>query len=152
VRPDDEDVGGDPPCWAHLFEEPEDAAGSSPVVADLGALEAAVTGGPGGADGPGGAVWSLPHGGDLDANLVRLPAGGSIGEHVNELLDVLLVVRSGSGELIVDGRRHPLRPDTVVLLPHGTRRALSAGPDGLGYLSVHRRRPAMTPRPARPAS
>lgn len=36
-----------------------------------------------------------------------------------------------------------VEPGAVVWLPHGTRRALFAGPSGLAYLTVHRRRPGL---------
>jgi|GEM_PF-1207871 len=43
-----------------------------------------------------------------------------------------------------------LAPGAAVWLPRGSRRSLSAGPDGLAYLTVHQRRPglAVGPRPA----
>jgi regulator of cell morphogenesis and NO signaling len=135
------DEGGDPPCWAHLFEEPDAGADDGRpyvVVADLGAT---------GRDGrpeADGAVWSLPHGGDHDANLVRLSPGGAIAPHTNDLLDVLLVVRSGDGAIVVDGIRHGLRPDVVLLVPRGAHREIAAGSDGLTYLSIHRSRPPLT--------
>ena len=83
------DLGGDPPCWAHLVEELSESGGAPDPgwFADLGAVS-----------GSGGAVWSLPHGGDLNANLVRLDASGRIGEHINDDVDVLLFVQSGGGE------------------------------------------------------
>ena len=90
--------------------------------------------------GIGGVVWKLPHGGDLDGNLVRLAPGRSIEEHRNDEVDVLLVVRSGDGELVVDGAAHPLSPTTIAVVPRGTLRTITAGRDGIAYLSVHRRR------------
>ena len=67
---------------------------SGAVVVDLDQVAAA---------GTVGAAWSLPHGGDLDANVVRLDAAGGIGEHVNNEVDVLVVVVSGQGSVSVDG-------------------------------------------------
>jgi quercetin dioxygenase-like cupin family protein len=119
----DHEQGGDPACWLHEFEERQ------AVIADLAGI-----------DEDGGVVWSLPHDGDLDANLVRLGPEAEIAEHVNDELDVLLVVSAGGGELIVDSVAHVLNESTVALLPAGTRRAIRAGADGLAYLSVHRRR------------
>lgn len=92
------------------------------------------------AHGIGGVVWKLPHEGDLDGNLVRLAAGRSIDAHVNDEVDVLLVVRTGGGELTVDGERHPLDTTTVALVPRGTSRSITAGPEGIAYLSIHRHR------------
>ena len=91
----------------------------------------------------GGAVWSLPHGGDLDANLVRLAPSACIPEHVTRDVDVLVVVRSGGGELVVDETSHALTETTVALVPRDSSRSIRAGDGGLDYLSIHRRREAM---------
>ncbi len=90
--------------------------------------------------GSGGAVWSLPHGGDLDANLVRLDPESGIESHVNDDVDVLIVVQAGRGELTVDEQTRRLEVDHVALVPRGARRSISAGRGGLSYLSIHRRR------------
>ena len=128
----DHELGGDPACWAHLFDDdPEEMTGA---VVDLSSVE-----------GAGGAVWSLPHGGDLDANFVRLEPGGAIGEHVGDV-DVLIVVREGDGELTVDGIVRMLTGSSLVLIPKGSARSLRAGERGIGYLSVHRGREPMTIR------
>lgn len=128
TRPHDE--GGDPPCWAHLVDGEERADDIGPVVVDLGAA----------ASGAGGAVWSLPHGGDLDANLVRLAPGDEIARHVNTDVDVLVFVQSGTGELTIDDDLHPLHGDVLALVPRDAHRSIAAGPRGLTYLSIHRRR------------
>lgn len=104
----------------------------APQAADLAEI-AALQGGPG-------VRWHLPPDGDLNANLVSFPAGGGVAEHRNEALDVLVVGIAGSGEVVVDGRAHPLRPACAVLVPRGALRATRAGPGGLSYLTVHRRR------------
>ena len=123
--------GGDPACWAHLLDDGEiDLAGVEAVVTDLGNTSTDA----------GGVVWSLPHGGDLDANLVRLRPGSEISEHVNDEVDVLVFVQSGGGELTIDGETHPLRGDVLALVPRGATRQVSAGVFGITYLSIHRRR------------
>lgn len=127
------DVGGEFACWAHLLEggdHDEPANARRGVIADLG--DVTVRGN--------GAVWSLPHGGDLDANLVRLEPGRSIGEHVNDEVDVLVFVQSGSGDLRLGDTRVDLASDHLVLIPRGVVRAIAAGQAGITYLSVHRRR------------
>lgn len=98
--------------------------------------------------GPAGVVWSLPHGGDLDANLVHLDPGGIIPSHVNHEVDVIISVVSGRGHLITSGSgpeggadtSHPLHSDVLAVIPKGTRREIRADQRGLTYLSVHRRR------------
>ncbi|MEU1471561.1 hypothetical protein ABZ434_25490 [Streptomyces sp. NPDC005761] len=93
-----------------------------------------------------GALWQLDkQGRELDANLVRLPAGAEVGEHQEDVLDVLLVVLEGDGRLTPGDGGEPLAltPTTVTWLPRTSRRSLTAGPDGLAYLTVHRRRPGL---------
>jgi mannose-6-phosphate isomerase-like protein (cupin superfamily) len=102
-----------------------------PVIVDLDRVDRS-----GGA----GAVWSLPHGGDLDANLVRLGPGEAIGAHVNSEVDVLVVVVGGSGTVDIDGAIDDLRPSVVVLVPKGASRSITAGDGELVYLSAHRAR------------
>jgi quercetin dioxygenase-like cupin family protein len=88
-----------------------------------------------------GAVWSLPHDGDLDANLVKLGAGAGIGAHRNDEVDVLLVGVAGEGVVTVDGAEHPLRVNTLLLVRKGTQRGIAAATGAeLVYLSVHRAR------------
>lgn len=93
-----------------------------------------------------GAVWKLAESDrQLDANLVHLPAGRRVDAHAEAALDVLLVVVSGGGELESgEGEKLELAEGRVLWLPHGSRRSLSAGEDGLLYLTVHRRRPGMS--------
>ncbi|MFF9350923.1 hypothetical protein [Streptomyces sp. NPDC014734] len=96
-----------------------------------------------------GALWQLAESGrELDANLVRLPPGAEVGEHQEDVLDVLLVVVAGGGRAVSGGEALGLTPTTVLWLPRTSRRALAAGPDGLTYLTVHRRRPGLTIKPA----
>ncbi|WP_411079774.1 hypothetical protein [Streptomyces sp. cmx-18-6] len=91
-----------------------------------------------------GALWHLAEPGrELDANVVRLPAGAEVGEHQEDVLDVLLIVLDGGGRLRTGPGGLSLTPTTVVWLPRTSRRALAAGPDGLTYLTVHRRRPGL---------
>ncbi|MEV6684759.1 hypothetical protein AB0N28_05390 [Streptomyces sp. NPDC051130] len=91
-----------------------------------------------------GALWRLTEAGRvLDANLIRLPPGQAIAEHREPALDVLLVVVEGGGRLDTEDGPHPLRPHTAALLSRNTRRSLTAGPDGIAYLTVHPRRPGL---------
>ena len=65
-----------------------------------------------------GAVWKLqmqPR--DLDANIIRLPAGAGIEPHAGPDLDVLLVVLDGSGQLGTELGPVELRAGALVWLP-----------------------------------
>nr|WP_255306369.1 AraC family ligand binding domain-containing protein [Streptomyces sp. Wb2n-11] len=101
----------------------------------------------------GGVLWRLSGSGrQLDANVIRLAPRARVAPHVEPDLDVLVYVAQGAGLLECDGERHELAPGAVAWLPHGAQRAVSAGPDGLAYLTVHRRRPGLTIRNAPPVS
>lgn len=127
------DEGGDPPCWVHLFDDEQACAAEADrvVVVDVGATDTR---------GRSGVVWSLPHGGDLDANLVHLDPGGAIGAHVNDDVDVLVSVIAGRGHLVVDGTSFELHGDVLAVVPKGSRREVRAGGEGITYLSIHRLR------------
>jgi quercetin dioxygenase-like cupin family protein len=89
-----------------------------------------------------GAVWSLPRGADLNANLVHLAPGGAIGAHVEREVDVVLVGVAGAGSVVLDGEDHALRAGTLIAIAKGSSRAISAAADDeLLYLSVHRAMP-----------
>ena len=92
------------------------------------------------AHGRAGVVWTLEVSGELNANLVRFEAGGGVGEHVNDEVDVLIVGVSGSGSVRVDGEEHPVSNGVMVFVQRGARRSTRAASEGFAYLSVHRRR------------
>lgn len=88
-----------------------------------------------------GAVWKLEDADrDLDSNLIHLPAGEAIGDFDGPDLDSLVVVLSGSGTLRTAEGEIALEPGQIVWLPKHSRRGYQAGPNGLGYLTVHQRR------------
>ncbi len=86
-----------------------------------------------------GVIWTLEHSGDLNANLVRFEAGGGVGEHVNDEVDVIIVGISGSGFVEVDGEEHPVSNGTMTFVPKGARRSTRSATGGFAYLIVHRR-------------
>ncbi|WP_439946996.1 cupin domain-containing protein [Streptomyces sp. BBFR109] len=99
---------------------------------------------------PGGVLWKLAEAGrQLDANLVRLAPGGRVAPHAEPELDVLVFVVAGDGVLGAGTADEPLplAEGATVWLPHGSTRSITAGPDGLSYLTVHRRRPGLWIRP-----
>jgi quercetin dioxygenase-like cupin family protein len=75
---------------------------------------------------------------------VRFDAGGGVGEHVNEELDVVFVGVAGSGFVRVEEEEHALSAGTLVFAPRGARRSTLASTDGFAYLTVHRRRGPLT--------
>ena len=77
---------------------------------------------------------------DLNLTVLVWPPGEGPPEHVNDELDVVIVVVQGSGSVCLDGVHRDVRPGHAVVIPRGVTRSLSAGPDGLRYLSLHRRR------------
>jgi uncharacterized protein (DUF2249 family)/quercetin dioxygenase-like cupin family protein len=107
------------------------------VLCDLASLPAA--------DDAAGAVWKLELAQrQLDANVVRLRPHSRVELHTGPDLDVLMHVLAGSGELTTAIGVEPLAAGAVIWLPRRSQRAISAGTDGLSYLTVHPRRPALT--------
>lgn len=88
--------------------------------------------------GPSGALWSHVSE-QLNVNLVKLDAGDSMGEHVNNEVDVLLVVNSGRGSVTIGGVVHDVGADSVVVVPIGVSRMIVAD-ERLVYFSIHTRR------------
>lgn len=119
-------------------DRPEEGDRAARVLYDMGPLVA-----DNGAAAPG-VVWRLAEAGrQLDANVVNLPAGKRIDTHTEPDLDVLVVVVAGSGTLTAEDGPLPLTPGALVWLPRGSTRSLTAGADGLSYLTTHGRRPGM---------
>jgi quercetin dioxygenase-like cupin family protein len=77
---------------------------------------------------------------DLNLTLLAWPEGEGVVEHVNSEFDVVVVVVGGAGEIVLDGIHHEIHSGQAIVIQRGTRRGLTAGPDGIRYLSVHRRR------------
>ena len=91
-----------------------------------------------------GPAWAIDEADrQLDANLIRLPAGERIDSHLGAEVDVLIHVVSGDGTITTDDGEQHLRTGDVAFLPRRSRRAFDAGSEGLEYLTVHRRRQAL---------
>ncbi|HLM63399.1 MAG TPA: hypothetical protein VK306_03800 [Acidimicrobiales bacterium] len=102
-----------------------------------------------GAEGDG-VLWFLEPPGELNVSLVHLDAGHAIGDHVNDAVDVVMVVLAGEGWLSIGGRSTALTTHVVAHVPRGARRNVrAAGAEGLDYLSIHRRRGPLEIRPGR---
>lgn len=128
-----------------MSEADPDPAVSAPaarVLCDTGA----VLGAPDVRDG---VLWKIAEDHrQLDANLVRLAPKAHVAGHAEPDLDVLLYVVEGSGTLETPQGGQPLTAGSLAWLTHGSTRSLHAGPCGMAYLTVHRRRPGMQIRPA----
>jgi quercetin dioxygenase-like cupin family protein/hemerythrin-like domain-containing protein len=77
---------------------------------------------------------------DLNATLLAWAAGAGPPEHVNGERDVLVLVLAGSAVVTIDDTRHEMHAGDVVIVKKGLSRRITAGADGVRYLSVHRRR------------
>jgi quercetin dioxygenase-like cupin family protein len=93
--------------------------------------------------GQGGPVWGAASE-ELNATLLAWPPGAGPAEHVNTERDAAIVVVEGTLELEVDGVRTTLQAGEAAIVAKGARRRLTAGPDGVRYASVHRRRGGLT--------
>jgi quercetin dioxygenase-like cupin family protein len=106
---------------------PRDRIAEPPVLVDLAS------------HGGSGTLWGVAtH--DLNATLLTQEAGAATQEHVNDELDVLLVILAGSATVVVDGEALDARAGHLAIIPKGRSRRLVSGPEGVRYLSVHRRR------------
>ena len=85
---------------------------------------------------------------DLNATLLVWDAGEGPPEHVNAACDVLLLVLAGSAVVTVDGDSHAVHTGDVVIVEKGCSRRIAAGPQGVRYLTVHRRRGPLQVAPA----
>jgi hemerythrin-like domain-containing protein len=77
---------------------------------------------------------------DLNATLLVWNAGEGPPEHVNAELDVLMLVLAGSAIVTINGEPSAMQAGDAIVLRKGYSRRIEAGPDGVRYLSVHRRR------------
>jgi len=115
---------------------PAHVAGLASVVARLSADP--------GREGANGVHWTLEDVADLNANLVHLGSGSTIASHRNDEVDVVALVLAGHGVVVVDGTAHPVGPLDLVTWRRGAERSIEASPEGLTYLTVHRRRAGLT--------
>jgi quercetin dioxygenase-like cupin family protein len=77
---------------------------------------------------------------DLNATLLSWPAGHGPPEHVNSERDVILIVLEGEATVTLNGESHTIRAGDTIVVEKGRSRSIAAGPEGVRYLSIHRRR------------
>ena len=90
---------------------------------------------------PGSTDESAPD--ELNVTKLSWQAGSGPPEHVNEERDVLMVVLDGSATLNIDGKQRELARGETAIIAKGRKRKITAGADGVRYLSIHRRRPPL---------
>ena len=95
------------------------------------------------AEGP---LWGLASE-DLNATLLAWRPGGGTEEHRNDERDVLIFVLEGDATVTIEGEGRELRVGQAAIVEKGLRRSVTAGPRGVRYLSVHRRRPPLQIKP-----
>ncbi|HEX5165218.1 MAG TPA: hypothetical protein VFV93_07480 [Thermomicrobiales bacterium] len=94
-------------------------------------------------DGP---AWSQTTD-DLNVNLIVLRAGHSIAEHINAEVDVLLVGIEGEGSVTIDGSHHDFASGQSVIIPKGAARSITPRGARFAYLTCHKRRAGLWPKP-----
>ncbi len=150
---DPEPEGGDPACWAHLFDEETTGmererehwvGGSDPAQQSTGAEEGVDLAALARAATAPGAAWTHQSA-DLDVNLLVFASGEGVEEHVNAEVDVLLVGIAGVGAVTVDGTRHILTAGKAIMIPKSARRSTKGERAPFAYVSCHRRRAGLWP-------
>lgn len=88
---------------------------------------------------PADSTWGVA-GDDLNATPVRWPPGAGTADAAIAERELLIIVVAGTAAVTVDGDAAELTAGDALLIAAGARWRLTAGPDGVRYLSVHRRR------------
>lgn len=101
--------------------------------------------------GSNGAIWGTETQ-DLDATLVRWEAGLGVTRHLNEEVDVIMTVLAGEAAVTVNGETCQLAPGCILVIPKGIYREIMAGPTGITYLNIHKRKRGMIPNMVRPST
>ena len=108
----------------------------APTIIDARALLIGAT-----HDGP---IWSLSSE-QLNINVLRFGTGEGIAPHINNEVDVLIVIVEGEGALTLGDEEHRVHTGEAVFIPCGARRAIRCTSGTLAYLSCHRRRGGLMP-------
>ncbi len=96
-----------------------------------------------------GAQWGFASE-ELNGTFVSLRSGESIKPHVNDAVDVLMMVVRGHGVVVLAGESYDLAEGDVLLLPKGQNRSILSATRRFSYFNVHRRRPPLQVLPTVP--
>jgi uncharacterized cupin superfamily protein len=80
---------------------------------------------------------------DLNATVVTWRSDRGTPDHVNDERDVLVVLIEGSATIRIDDVQHAVRAPAAVIIPKRSLRRITAGDDGVRYLSAHVVRPPL---------
>jgi mannose-6-phosphate isomerase-like protein (cupin superfamily) len=69
---------------------------------------------------------------DLPPNLDQFPEH----DHGDDGQEEVYVVMSGSGEIEIDGERHPIDPETITMVGPGVKRKLYTGAEPMRVLAI----------------
>jgi mannose-6-phosphate isomerase-like protein (cupin superfamily) len=69
---------------------------------------------------------------DFPPNTDRYPEH----DHAQDGQEEVYVPMRGTGEIEIDGERHPLEPDVMVRVGSGVKRKLVSGPEGMRVLAI----------------
>jgi mannose-6-phosphate isomerase-like protein (cupin superfamily) len=84
---------------------------------------------------------------DLDCTFLTWNGGHQIPPHVNDEVDVVMIVLAGQGEATVAGTIYPLSQGQTLVIPKSLERSITALSERFSYLNVHKRRRRLFPQP-----
>jgi quercetin dioxygenase-like cupin family protein len=91
-----------------------------------------------------GVIWS--HTSDqFNLNLLRFRRADGVPIHRNGEVDVLIIVLAGEGVISLEGEQQPVAAGSIVLIPRGAERSITAASEQFAYLSCHQRRAGLMP-------
>ena len=83
---------------------------------------------------------------ELNVTALSWENGKGVQAHVNDELDVCIIVIAGEGEATINDENCALRPGVAIVIPKGSTRSISSSSPRLTYYSIHRRRPGLMPK------
>lgn len=89
-------------------------------------------------------AWS-PDTDDLHMNVLVLRPYEGIPAHINQTLDVVLTCLQGTGVVTIDEEPTQISSGSIVLIPRGSQRQITANDETLVYTTVHRKRGGLMP-------